>query len=136
MNENLYHYTQCGLDWVYLDGGVTFHDTEYGTGVSIEDVHGLFTAIFREIISGAYPIRSQELRFMSSYLGLSQEAMGGIIGVKREHLARMEGERDKEISRTTFCLSANGESSSRYMNPWGHGSMSSWTIHRQWGGTS
>jgi putative transcriptional regulator len=32
-----YHYTECGLDNVYLENGFTVHKTAYGRGVSISE---------------------------------------------------------------------------------------------------
>ena len=36
-----YHYTGCGLDYVYLLKGYALHETDHGPGVSIEDARRL-----------------------------------------------------------------------------------------------
>ena len=36
-----YHYTMCGLDYVYLTNGYREHVTEYGSGISIERADAL-----------------------------------------------------------------------------------------------
>ena len=40
-----YHYKGCGLDNVYLHGGVTYVDTPRGKAVQIENIEGLHRAI-------------------------------------------------------------------------------------------
>ncbi len=93
-----YHYTMSGLDWVYLEGGYTIHETPYGTGVAIQDAEGLHEAISMEIVTQPHPIRGQELRFLRSFLDVSQDGMGKIVGLSRVQIARLEGERNKAIT--------------------------------------
>jgi len=33
----IFHYTDCGLDYVYLANGYTVHETAHAKGVSIKD---------------------------------------------------------------------------------------------------
>jgi DNA-binding transcriptional regulator YiaG len=99
--EALYHYTESGLDWVYLANGYHLEETPYGQAVSIENVDGLHHAILLEIITGEGRIRGQELRFVRSMLDISQEGMSRILGVTRVHVARMEGKPTKPISHAT-----------------------------------
>lgn len=99
MTEPLFHYTQCGLDWVYLAGGVIHRVTPYGNGIAISHADALHDAIFREIIRAPAPLRGQEVRFIRAYLDLSQEALGRISGVEGDDIARMESRREDVIPR-------------------------------------
>ena len=45
MSDKPYHYTESGLDTVYLLNGYEIVKSERGTGVRIQDVDGLHTAI-------------------------------------------------------------------------------------------
>ena len=96
--DALYHYTDSGLDWVYLADGFQWHDTPYGRGMSVSDADGLHSLLLRDIMTSPHPIRGQELRFVRSMLDLSQDGIGKIMGVKRLAVTRMEGHRSKPIS--------------------------------------
>ena len=90
MSNKLYHYRDCGLDYVYLKDGFTHHETPYGKGVSIVAVDALHEAIAREIVSSPRPIRGQEVRFIRSLLDLSQADLARTIGTTRASVARWE----------------------------------------------
>ena len=61
-----YHYTECGLDYVYLVNGYTWHQTPYGRGVSIEDADGLHDAIALGVIISPHALRVMQTRPRSS----------------------------------------------------------------------
>ena len=46
----MYHYTECGLNKVWLLSGYQSHDTPYGKGVSIQNADGLHEAIARWLV--------------------------------------------------------------------------------------
>ena len=93
-----FHYTECGLDYVYLVNGYEVHDTPYGRAVSIDDADGLHRAIAEYIVTSPHGMRGQELRFLRSMLDVSQAALGEIVGVSRATIARWEGAPDAPIS--------------------------------------
>lgn len=45
MNTKSYHYLESGLPNVWLANGFTVHETDYGSGVSIDDVAELHQVI-------------------------------------------------------------------------------------------
>jgi DNA-binding transcriptional regulator YiaG len=92
-----YHYTGCGLDFVYLTNGYKAHQTPDGEGVAIEDADGLHKVIAREIITGPQRIRGQEVRFLRSEMDLSQEGLAKIMLTTRGTIARYEGSATKPI---------------------------------------
>ncbi len=86
-----YHYTMCGLDYVYLRSGVREHNTEYGAGVSIEHADDLDHVIAGRVLLEHARLRGQEVRFLRSLTGLSQTEIANRLGVKRASVARWEG---------------------------------------------
>ena len=87
----MHHYTMCGLDYVYLRSGFHIHETDYGTGVSIERADGLDRAIAAVIVTSHARLRGQEVRFLRSLLGCSQTELANELGLKRLTVARWEG---------------------------------------------
>jgi putative transcriptional regulator len=90
MTKKAYHYTESGLDWVYLVNGYEIHKTPHGEGVSIQDLGGLHAYLAEIIISSQARIRGQELKFLRSLLDLSQSGLGRVIGLSRPTIARLE----------------------------------------------
>lgn len=95
-----YHYTGCGLDYVYLANGFEIHETEYGRGMSIDDVEGLHDVIARNLITGRQRLRGQEVRFLRSLLDVSQGSLARVLGTTRSAVARWELKRDTPIPPT------------------------------------
>lgn len=95
-----YHYTESGLDWVYLANGFTWHETPYGAGIAVRHVDGLHAAIAHAVIGSPRQIRGQEVRFLRTMLDLSQEELARALGVKRVQVARWEGARTKPLPGT------------------------------------
>lgn len=96
----MHHYTMCGLDYVYLRSGFRIHETDYGTGVSIERADGLDRAIAAVIVTSHARIRGQEVRFLRSLLGYSQTELANELGLKRLTVARWEGAATTPIQGT------------------------------------
>lgn len=97
-DEPLFHYTDSGLDWVFLANGYKIQETRYGTGVSIERADELHDVIALDIATLPFRLRGQEVRFLRSYLDMSQHEMGRLIGLSRSQVARIEAERDKPVT--------------------------------------
>lgn len=95
-----YHYTGCGLDYVYLANGYTIRETVHGKGFSVQDARGLHNAIAVRIVSRHQPITGQEVRFLRAQMGLSQSGLGKILGVSRAAVARWEGKPKDAIPAT------------------------------------
>ena len=87
---NGYHYTECGLDNIYLLNGFQMIDSTDGEGVYIEDIHDLHTAIAESIISKGGILLGQEIRFLRHMLDLSQGLLAKMLGVDYQSVARWE----------------------------------------------
>jgi putative transcriptional regulator len=86
----MYQYRESGLDDVWLVDGYKRSRTPYGAGVAIVDIEGLHKAIAARVTRKPGGISPQEFRFLRKYLGLSQTALGELIGADTQAIARWE----------------------------------------------
>jgi DNA-binding transcriptional regulator YiaG len=112
---DLYHYTDCGLDYVYLANGYTVHATTHGEGVSIKDASAMHACIALDLIAQARPLQGQDVRFLRGLLRLSQEGLAKVLRQQRGSVARWEAESGKDIPgpadsalRMFYALKAGG----------------------------
>lgn len=89
-----YHYTDSGLDNVYLENGFTIHQTPYGEGVSIENTEGLHRAIGQWLVSLPKPLTGAECRFLRLEMRLTQRDLAGFLGLEEQAVRRWEKNRD------------------------------------------
>src|SRR5438552_14429386 len=85
----MYHYTESGLQNIWLKDSFRAVKTPYGKGVAIEDVAGLHKAIGRAITQRP-KLTGAELRFLRKELGLSQRALGELIGTSEQNISLWE----------------------------------------------
>jgi putative transcriptional regulator len=85
-----YHYTESGLDNIYLLNGFKIHRTPYGKGVSIENTAGLHRMIGRWLVDLPNPLNGAELRFLRLEMDLSQARLAAIIGSTEQSVRRWE----------------------------------------------
>lgn len=94
-----YHYTESGLDNVWLNGGFTIKQTEYGEGITISDLDSLHKAIGLDIATSLNSMKPSELRFLRVEMGLSQKRLADLLGVTSQTAARWEkGEYELPVS--------------------------------------
>jgi transcriptional regulator with XRE-family HTH domain len=78
-----YHYTECGLDNVWLENGFERRDFGgYGSAVAVHDEKGLWTVLGRSIAHQDSRMVGQELRFLRTVLGWTQAELGARLGYK------------------------------------------------------
>ena len=53
MTNEPYHYTECGLDYVWLRNGFKRHETPYGSGVAITEADQLHKVIARAVVTSS-----------------------------------------------------------------------------------
>ena len=82
-----YHYTESGLDIVYLLNG---YEIVKGIGVKIQDVDGLHASIGRWITENKKKLSGSEFRFLRTELLMSQAALAQLLHVKELTVARWE----------------------------------------------
>lgn len=85
----MYHYTECGLRNIWLENGYSVRKTAYGKGVAIHDVEGLHRAIGRALAHKPQ-LTGSELRFLRKEMGLSQAALGALLGTSEQNVSLWE----------------------------------------------
>lgn len=100
----VYHYTESGLDYVYLENGYTIHDTPYGKGVSIQDSDQLHKLLADWVVDRSRPITGAELRFLRTELEMSQRNLADLLGTSEDTYRRWEKARAKDIPGTADRL--------------------------------
>jgi putative transcriptional regulator len=94
-----YHYTESGLDNVWLENGYTIETHEnYGELVSIQNVRGLHEAIGRWLVNRARPLTGAEFRFLRTELDASQRVAAVLLGVNEQSIAKWEKARAKPVA--------------------------------------
>jgi DNA-binding transcriptional regulator YiaG len=94
----MYHYTDSGLDNVWLANGYHKHKTAYGEGISIDNTEALHRVIGKWLVSVAKPLNGAELRFIRLELEMTQHDLADRLGTKEQTLRLWEKQRDKEIN--------------------------------------
>ena len=84
------HYTQCGLDNVWLENGYDVKTTPYGKAVAIPDVDGLHALLAAQLAKNPGPLTGKEFKFLRGWLGMTQEALAGLMGVTEGALSLWE----------------------------------------------
>ncbi len=92
-----YHYTESGLDNIWLENGFTLHQTAYGDGVSIGDTEGLHKAIGEWLVAVQKPFTGAELRFIRLEMELTQRELADMLGVEEQAVRRWEKSRGKSF---------------------------------------
>lgn len=85
----MYHYTESGLDNIWLENGYTKRRTPYGVATAVQDVDGLFKAIGRTLALKGH-LTGAEFRFLRKRLGLSQARFAALIGKTEQAVALWE----------------------------------------------
>ncbi|WP_052367478.1 helix-turn-helix domain-containing protein [Algiphilus aromaticivorans] len=102
MNENMYHYTECGLTNVWLANGYELRATKHGEAVAIHDVQGLHKAIADYLVENSDHMSGKEFRFLRRQLGMSQRAVAGIFECDEQTIALWE--KKDEVQRQPDLL--------------------------------
>lgn len=86
----MYHYTECGLDNVWLANGYTVHKTPYGKGVSVSDADGLMKELAKSLTHKPGRLTGKELRFLRTLLCLSQASLAAMMGATEQSVSLWE----------------------------------------------
>lgn len=119
MNTGLgYHYTESGLDNIYLKNGYRINKLRGEEGTAIENIDGLHRAIGLALVNMPSQLQGSEFRFLRTELELSQAGLGKLFGVDKQTVARWEkGETDSaqadRLMRLIYAESILGAGSLR-----------------------
>lgn len=86
----MYHYTECGLDNIWLKNGYEELPTETGSAYSVHNIDGLHETIALGLIRKQAPLTGKEFRFLRIELDLSQKALGDLLGKTDQQIANWE----------------------------------------------
>jgi DNA-binding transcriptional regulator YiaG len=93
----MYHYTESGLQNVWLANGYRVRKTAYGQSVAIENADGLHIAIGRSLARKSH-LTGAEFRFLRKELDLSQGRAAFLLGSTEQVVSLWE--RKGKIPRT------------------------------------
>ncbi len=89
MNKD-YHYTECGLDNVWLTNGFVIKKTPYGVAVSVEMADQLHAAIAMDLVNKKARLTGKEFRFLRQQLCMSQTNVAKAHGVTEQAVSLWE----------------------------------------------
>lgn len=117
MKNKMLHYTDGGLENIWLENGFEIRDTPYGEGVAIHDIDGLTKTICLALANKSSPLTGDEFRYIrNGGMLLSQADLAWMMGVDASNIAswekseRVTQEAD-EIIRTLFRHHASSDHS-------------------------
>lgn len=94
--KEYYHYTECGLDNIYLVNGFKITKTPDGDEeLFIHDIHGLHKAIAKIIIFKKGLLNGSEIKFIRTMLDLSQNKLAALIGCRYQQILLWEKDKNK-----------------------------------------
>lgn len=85
----MYHYTESGLQNVWLSSGYTVVKTKHGKGVAIRDVEGLHRVIGKALARKP-KLTGSELRFLRKEMEMSQSALAAMVGTSEQNVSLWE----------------------------------------------
>ena len=90
MDHDFYHYTECGLNNIYLQNGYKTIKTDRGEAISIHDIDGLHRAIGMHLIYSKKDLTPNEFRFLRHEMLMSQNTLASLLGVNEQAVRRWE----------------------------------------------
>lgn len=89
--ENLpYHYTESGLNNIYLINGFNTIETPEGKAISIHNIDGLHKAIGLFLVLNQRDLSGDEIRFLRHEMLMSQKTLSNLLGVSEQEIRRWE----------------------------------------------
>ncbi len=90
MTTEGYHYTESGLDNVYLANGFEYVNGPNGREVVITDLDGLHEAIGRMLVYTKKDLTGRDIRFLRHEMVMSQKTLAAFLQVSEQAIARWE----------------------------------------------
>ena len=115
MNQDVYHYTECGLSNIHLVNGFNFIETERGKAVSINDIDGLHRAIGIFLVSSKKYFSGEEIVFLRHEMLMSQSTLAHLLGVSEQTVRRWENGKihipkpSESLLRLLYCEKINNQ---------------------------
>jgi DNA-binding transcriptional regulator YiaG len=90
MKNQMYHYTDGGLQNVWLENGFVLHETKHGKAISFDDLDGLNMAICLALCKKPSKLTGAEYRYLRQAMLMSQASLGDLLGVSNQAVAIWE----------------------------------------------
>lgn len=85
-----FHYTACGLNNVFIHGLDVVCDDAGNDTIHIPRINQLHRVIAEGIVSHDFAMDGSELRFLRTEMGMTQDQLAQIMGVKKLSVGRWE----------------------------------------------
>lgn len=87
----MYHYTECGLNNIYLVNGFKINKLSDGNEeIFIQDIHGLHRAIGNSLILKTGLLSGDEIKFIRTTLDFSQTTLASLLGLDYQSILAYE----------------------------------------------
>jgi len=90
MTNKPYHYTECGLNNIYLVNGYRYNETPRGKSLSIHDLDGLHKAIGLFLVTSKRDLSGEDVRFLRHEMLMSQSTLAKLLGLSEQAVRRWE----------------------------------------------
>ena len=87
IEKEAYHYTECGLDDVYIASGI---DIDSEGNIMIKSIEALHRAIAERLVFSSRKLKGKEVRYCRHFLDWSQKGLATRIGVDHQTVGRWE----------------------------------------------
>jgi len=88
--SDIYHYTECGLDNVFIDGIDVVVDDDGDEVITITAINELHKAIALGIVTHKHAISGDELRFLRTEMGYTQSELARLVSHDKQSIGRWE----------------------------------------------
>lgn len=88
--QDRYHYTECGLDYIYLANGFRIVEGPRGKSIHVQDIDGLHRAIGEMLLYEKKTLTGKEFRFLRHELNMTQVDLAALMGVDVQNVGRWE----------------------------------------------
>ena len=93
MHDERYHYTECGLDDVYLMNGFEWSESVRGRTIAIRDIDALHRAIGAHLSRHKKNLSGKDMRFLRREMLMSQATLAHLLDVSEQTVHRWEAEK-------------------------------------------
>lgn len=90
MQDERYHYTECGLDDVFLMNGFEWSVSPRGKTIAIKDIDALNRAIGEHLSRYKKDLGGKEMRFLRREMLMSQATLAHLLKVSEQTIHRWE----------------------------------------------
>lgn len=96
----MYHYTLCGLSYIYLKNGYEITQEDGEEYISFHELKDLHRLIGKDIINQAKPMTGEQAKYLRVEMNCSQKQIGNLLGLDAQTVARWEKNTLAAVDRT------------------------------------